>query len=159
MKTEPLSYFSRAISLWVVLCFLSACGSSDPQSPEERVMHTLSLLEEAVERRSVSDFMQHVAEDYQDHQGHSKKDIRRLIQLQYVRNQNIHILSKINELNIQDDLATVELSAAMASSAAALGGDITRLKADTHQFSIVLRSLDNQQSWLIESVAWERGWN
>ena len=141
------------------LLFITACGGGDPQSPEQRVLDTLKLMEQAAEKRSVSDFMQHVSEAYADHKGFAKSDVLRIIQLQYLRNQRIHILSQVTDLIVLDDLATVEIATAMASKASDLEGDFTRIKAKTYRFSAVFRSTDQQQSWLLESVSWQRGLN
>ena len=140
------------------IAMLSACGDSKPESPEARVKQTLTLMEQAVEKRSLSDFMQHVSDSYKDHQGNSKADIRRLIQLQYFQHLNIHIFTSVHSLNVAGNLATVEVSAAMAANQAEVESQQGRLTADTHRFSIVLRSPDQQNTWLVDSVSWERGW-
>lgn len=143
----------------LVLALLAACGSADPESPEYRVQHTLKLMEQAGEARSLSDFMQHVSDAYSDHKGLAKADIARIVQFQYLRNQRIHILSQVTDLMVIDDLATVEIATAMASKASDLEGDFNLVKAKTHRFSAVFRSPDQQQSWLLESVSWQRGWD
>jgi hypothetical protein len=140
------------------IAMLSGCGDSAPESPEARVKLTLELMEQAVEKRSLSDFMQHVSASYKDHQGNSKADIRRLIQLQYFQHQSIHIFTSVHSLNINGNLATIEVSAAMAANQAGVDSEQGRLTADTHRFSLVLKSPDQQQTWLVDSVSWERGW-
>jgi hypothetical protein len=140
------------------IALLSACGDSTPESPEARVKHTLELMEQAAEKRSLSDFMQHVSDSYKDHQGNTKADIRRLIQLQYLQHQNIYIFTSVQSLDVSENLATVEVSAAMAANEPQVESQQARLRADTHRFSIVLRSPDEQQTWLVDSVSWERGW-
>lgn len=154
-------------SLWIslrtfaiyglVVVLLTACGDSAPESPEARVKHTLELMEQAAEKRSLSDFMQHVSDSYKDHQGNTKADIVKLIALQYLQNQNIYIFTSVQSLDVTEDLATVEVSAAMAANEAQVESQEGRLRADTHRFSIVLRSPDEQQTWLVDSVSWERG--
>lgn len=140
------------------IAMLSACGDSTPESPEASVKHTLELIEQAVEKRSLADFMLHISDSYKDHQGNTKADIRRLIQLQYLQHQNIHIFTSVHSLNVTEYLATVEVSAAMAANQAEVDSQEGRLTADTHRFSIVLRSPDLQQTWLVDSLSWERGW-
>ncbi|MEM8501431.1 MAG: hypothetical protein AAF542_25705 [Pseudomonadota bacterium] len=142
----------------ILFCIvLSACSESTVTTPEEQVKQTLEAIELAAEARSLKDFMQHISDDYADHQGNDKQAIRRLVQLQYIRNQKIHIFSTIRSLEVQDQIATVELSTAMAAREADLLDESTRLRADTHRFSIVLRE-DDEASWLVESVSWQRGW-
>lgn len=117
----------------------------------------MEKIELAAEARSLKDFMHHISDDYADHQGNDLQAIRRLVQLQYIRNQNIHIFTSISSLDVQDDVATVELSAAMAAREADLLDESTRLKANTYRFSIVLR-LAEREAWMVESVSWKRGW-
>ena len=155
------------VSALLALSLISACNNVAPQSPEQRVFNTLAAMEQAAEQRSVADFMQYVSEAYTDHQGLSKSDIRRIVQLQYLRNQSIHILSQVTDLKVDGNLASVEIVTAMASKAGDLQAqekrqardvmdiDFSRVKADTHRFSAVFRSTDQQQSWLLESVSVE----
>lgn len=150
--------FLRIIS-YVGLLALFSCNSAEPGSPESRLRDTLQSLEEAAEARSLSKFLVHISDDYQDHQGNDKDQIKKIMQLQYIRNQNIHILYKVTDLVIEGDVASVELSAAMAGNEVDLQGDLSNIRADTHQFSIALISPDQQQTWLVESVSWQRGWD
>ncbi len=137
---------------------LTACANESELTPEAAVKATLKAIEEAAEARTLSGFMSHVSEEYQDHEGNSWEDIQRLVQFEYIRNQNIHIFTNITRLDITENVATVELNVAMASTAAALENQSARLRADTHHFSLVLRGSNDQQTWMVESVAWRRGW-
>jgi len=140
-----------------LLCLLiSGCGSSDSRSPEQQVRDTLTAIEEAAEARSMEGMLEHINEEYSDHLGQTIRDIKRLIQLQFIRNQSINIFTSIRSLEIYDGIAAVELSAAMSSRSFDLSQESNRLRADTHHFSIVL-SLDDDK-WLVDSVSWERGW-
>ena len=152
------SGFWRIISC-IALLSLFSCDSAQPGSPESRLRDTLQSIEQAAEARSLSKFMQHISDDYQDHKGNDKDQIRKIMQLQYIRNQNIHILAKVTELVVDGNSATVELSAAMAGNEVDLQGDFSKLRADSYQFSVALVSPDQQQTWLVESVSWKRGWD
>lgn len=160
---------------WPFMKFLSFCllgialfGCSEPElnSPEQAIKNTLQAIEEAAEQRTLAGFMQHISDDYQDRQGNRKADIRRIMQLHYIRNQKIHILSKVQSIAINGSTAKVKLSAAMAGREADLSGELlsgeTRglggLRANTHHFNIHLISDDQQQTWLVKKVAWKRGW-
>lgn len=144
--------------LLITLTLWSAgCGTPQADSPESAVRRTLENLEAAAERRSLTDFMQHISRDYQDHRGDQWADIQRLVQFQYIRHQSIHIYSDISELTIDGDIATAEVKVAMAARAQELDSAPARLRADTHQFSVLLRDAGDN-NWLVESVAWQRGW-
>lgn len=143
----------------VVICaaLLFACGS-DPLAPEQQVRNTLDAMQEAAEARSLSDFMTHISDDYSDHQGNDKAAIRRIVQLLFLRNQSINIFTRIQSLDINNDFAAVELSAAMAARGVDLTQESNRLKADTHRFSVVLQQTSGDADWLVQSVSWKRGW-
>jgi len=141
----------------LVLCLgLLACSDQDPQSPEQRVKATLVAIEEAAEARSLSGIMRHVSGNYRDHQGRLSDDVKRTIQIYLLSNQQIHIFTRINSLEITGDLASVELLAAMASTEAALMNEEQRIRADTHRFSLLLVLEDDE--WLLSSASWQRGW-
>ena len=145
--------------LAVVVCLLvslAACGG-DPSTPEQRVRATLDAIEVGAEARSLSGVLDHVSERYTDHEGNVKKDIARIVQLEFIRSQSINIFTHIQSLEINGDTALVELGAAMAAREIDLSQEANRLHANTHHFSIVLHQQDKE--WLVESVSWRRGWD
>ena len=147
------------------LCLLGfalfSCSEAKLDSPDQAIKNTLQALEQAAEERTLSGFMQHISDDYQDRQGNGKKDIRRIIQIHYIRNQKIYIVSKVQSIVINGSTAIVELSAAMVGREADLPGEtagLSGLRANTHHFNIQLISDDQQQTWLVKRVDWKRGW-
>lgn len=145
--------------LTLTFLLLTACAETENLSPEQAVKNTLRAVERAAEERSLSGVMEHISPDYKDHQGNDVDAIRRLVQFQFIRNQSIHIYSDIQELSVENELASVEVNAAMASRATDLEILEGGMRADTTRFSVVLRKQTNDQTWLIESVSWRRGWN
>ena len=147
----------KAFSLLITLSLLlSACGD-DPTSPEQQVRNTLNAMQEAAESRSMSDFMDHISDRYADHQGNDKAAIRRIMQLLFLRNQSINILTLVQSMDVQDNIAAVEISAAMAARGVDLTQETNRLKADAHHFSVVLQHVEDSK-WEVQSVSWKRGW-
>lgn len=153
---NPSQTFLRSALFVLAALLLAACSSEPDVSPEQQVRDTLEAIEIAVEARSLSGIMEHVSDDYQDHRGQTKKDVARLMQLQIIRNQNITIFTRIKSIDINDGIAGVELSSAMASRAIDLSIESNRLKADTAKFSLVLTKEGNQ--WQVQSGSWQRGW-
>jgi len=154
--TMPMKNPMTLLCLLSGLLLLAACGAEEALSPENQVRATLASIEQAAEQRSMTDFMQFIADDYADHHGNDKKRIRGIMQLQFLRNQNINIFSRIRSIDIQDGTASVELSAAMAAVGVDLSLETNRLKANSHQFSLVLREHDGE--WRVQSGSWQRGW-
>jgi len=143
------------INLLAVTC-LAACGSSENISPEQEVKITLKQIEAGVEARSLSQVMEKVSENYQDHYDNNKRAVARLMQFQIMRNQNINVFTLIKSINIVGNTASVELSAAMASKEVDLSIESNRLRADAYRFSVSLAK--EEGLWLIQSASWERGW-
>ncbi len=142
--------------LLIAALMLSSCSSDSELSEEDKVRATLAALEEAAEKRSLSEMTEHISDSYKDYEGNDLKRVKGLLQFQLIKNQNINIFSKIRELEVIGDTATAEVSVAMASRAIDLSSEANRLRADTHRFSLVL-NLENEK-WKIKSVSWQRGW-
>jgi len=139
-------------------CFILAACSGDPTSPEQQVRNSLSAMETAAQERSMSDFMSYVSDGYSDHHGNNKDALKRLLQLLFLRNQKINIFTLVKSIEINNDLAKVEISAAMASREVDLSQETNRLKADTQRFSITLIPNKNNDTWLVQSASWQQGW-
>ncbi len=154
MLRNKLSIFSSM----VIIIALTTVGCTDQQtlSDEDKIRATLNAMEIAAEERSLSSMIEHVSSSYRDFKGNDYKEIKGLLQLQLIRNQSINIFSNIRELDVIGDSATVEMSVAMASRGVDLSSEANRLRADTHQFSILL--VREKTNWKIQSVSWQRGW-
>jgi len=118
------------------LIFFAAC-SKNPDSPEEQIKG------------------KHLDDNYLDHKGRTKQDLKRYLQLQILRNQNITILSKIKSINVTENTASVELSSASAAKGTDLTIAANRLKANIRNVSLVLKH--NSGAWKVVSASWNRG--
>lgn len=144
---------------FVVLALLGnliACSNEAKQSPEQRLRATIEAMVEAAKNRSLDGMAEHISDDYSDHNGYTKKKLKQIIQLQIIRNQNIFIHYKIKDLQINDNQATVELSAMMATTQHQLNKKISGITADKHNFSLLFTSPDKQKTWLLNSASWQR---
>lgn len=146
----------KKIAVIFLLAFLQACSSEGPQTPEQHVRATLEAIELAAQERSLSGIMDHVSDNYRDHEGKTKKEIQRIAQIYLIANQKIHIFTRISSIEVVDNIAAVELSAAMSATETDLTNEQGRLRADTHRFSLVL-TLENDD-WRLTSASWQRGW-
>jgi len=151
-----ITQFISLTALFFLTLLFGGCASESDLSPEQQIRESLEAIEAGVEARSLSAIMEHISEDYQDHRGHTKKDVAAIMQLQIIRNQNINIFTRIKSIEITDQIAAVELSSAMASRAIDLSVESNRLKADTARFSLVLKQEGKQ--WRIQSGSWQQGW-
>ena len=148
--------FSMLKKLFIVILFLlfitvSACNN-DNQTPEQHIRFVINEIEAGIENRSLSKVIDHISEDYHDHKSRTKKDIQRYVQLHILRNQSITILSKVQSIDIEGDLASVELSAA-AVARGANDNDALTVKADTHKASLVFKQKSG--NWKVISASWD----
>ena len=136
------------------LIFFAACNKN-PDSPEEQIKGVIASIEQGIEDRSLSQVIKHLDDNYLDHKGRTKQDLKRYLQLQILRNQNITILSKIKSINITENTASVELSSASAAKGTDLTIAANRLKANIRNVSLVLKH--NSGAWKVVSASWNKG--
>jgi len=146
----------KKLVIIIGLLSLFACNNDSSLDPEQEIRQTLASIEEGIEQRSLSQVVDHISDDYSDHQGRVKKDIKRLTQLQILRNQNIHLFTRIKSIEINELYASVELSTAMASRGVDLSIAENRLKANSYKSSIVLKN--ESGDWRVVSTSWQTGW-
>ena len=144
------------ITLAAALITLAACNSGAPLSDEAQLRAVLEKMELGAETRSLSDIMDHVSNNYKDPKGNDIEALKKLIRFQFIRNQNINIFSKVNEIEVLEKAATVEMSLAMTSGKLDLSKPTNRLRADTFKFSLLFSREKNL--WLLKSGTWQQGW-
>ena len=154
--SHKLALALTKITLAAALIILTACNSDAPLSDEAQLRAILEKMELGAKTRSLSDIIEHISESYKDPKGNDIKALKKLIRLQFIRNQNINIFSKINEIEVLEDAATVEISLAIASGELDLSNSANRLRADTFKFSLLF--LRENDLWRLKSGTWQRGW-
>jgi len=143
------------LSLVIVMSALVACaGNAD--SPEDQVRAAIKTMELAAEERSNSGVLDWVSENYNDHYGNDRQQLRKYIALQLLRNQNISIFTLIRSIEIVDGNAQVELSLATSGRELDLSNEANRLKADVYRISLIMKQ--ESDDWLVQSASWQRGW-
>jgi len=128
-----------------VLC-ISACGSSD--SPEKQVRRAIDAMEKAAEAKVLGDLMDFVAEDFRDELGQDRNQLRQYLQGYFIANQSIHLLTRIDELELPNpDEALVRLTIGMVGREAD-AANAWNLAADVQDFEITLRKADDD--WKVQ---------
>ena len=146
---------TKRLMLLLICLTLVACGG-DPESPEQQIRNVLGLMETATQERSASGVMEHVSDDYSDHLGNTKKQIRQLVTFQILRNQKISLFSLIRSIKISGNSAEVELSLATTGREIDLSDESQRLAADVFRVSLLMKIEASQ--WKVSSASWQRGW-
>ena len=139
----------RAILLLSALA-VASCGGDT--SPEAQVRAVVAEAEAAAEARDASALLDLVADDYRDDRGNGAEEIRRYVRGYLVAHQSIHLLVRIEELELKaTDLARLRATVAMvgreAESAAAWD-----LAADVHEFDVTLAREDGE--WRVTRADW-----
>lgn len=138
--------------VWVVLA-LAAC-SRDAGSPETEIRALVAQAQTAAEERKVGDLRALIADDYTDAHGYDRKTVENLIRLHVLRNQSIHLFTRIGAIAFpQPDRATVRVAAAMAGRPVASAGELVGVNADLYRFDLNL--IRQGGAWRVERAAWE----
>ena len=138
--------------VWAMIA-LAAC-SRDSGSPEAEIRALVVRAQTAAEARDVRDLRALVADDYADAQGHDRKAVENLIRLHVLRNQSIHLLTRIRDIAFpQPDRAAVSVAAAMAGRPVASTGELVGVNADLYRFDLELIRRDGK--WQVQRAAWE----
>ncbi|MCR4300354.1 MAG: hypothetical protein NUV51_01965, partial [Sulfuricaulis sp.] len=127
----------RVLAVLFVAALVSGACSSDRDNPEEQVRSLLEQGETAAENKQVGTLRQMISEKYSDSQSQDKKAIEAILRYYFLRNQTIHLFTRIREIAIpRPDIARADVMVAMAAQPIAGVGELERLQADLHRFEI-----------------------
>ncbi|MGD8350124.1 MAG: hypothetical protein PVI79_12835 [Gammaproteobacteria bacterium] len=142
----------RLLVLSALIAGVQAC-SGGAGTPEEAVRALVESAEDAAERRSTDDLVELVHDDFRDQQGYNKKQVGGLLRAYFFRNRNIHLFTRIDEIEwLGDERATVSLHVAMASSAISDIDALASLRARIYRFRL---ELVKQGEWQVQHASWE----
>lgn len=141
-----------AIALALALA-LAAC-SRQADSPEAEVRALVARAQAAAEARNVRDLRALIAEEYVDARGHDRKAVENLIRLHVLRNQSVHLFTRIRGVTFPEpNRATVSVAAAMAGRPVARVDDLAGLTADLYRFDLELVR-HGRGEWRVSGAAW-----
>jgi hypothetical protein len=142
------------IFLLSVAAFTGAC-SSERDSPEAQVRALLAQGEAAAEKKETAALRQMISEKYSDSQGRDKKAVDAVLRYYFLRNQSIHLLTRIRQIDFpQPDLAQADVMVAMAGQPISGAEELERLRADLHRFEISLARENGE--WKVMRAEWRR---
>ena len=142
----------KALGLVSALAVLAAgCGASDP---EAEIRALLAAAEEAAEARDVGFFGGALADDYRDARGNDRAEMLRKLRGYFIANQRIEILSRVDEIVVEDDgsaRAVVHAGMVGRRAGAAL---IDGIDADLYRFELTL--VNDGAEWQVASADFRR---
>lgn len=143
---------------WVVLCcacVLSIACSSEPNSPEQEIRDLLSQLETASEGKRIESLRDAVADEYWDERGNDKRAIERILRFYFLRNESIHLLTRIQSLVLsKTERADAVIMVAMAGTPITSVDALPSINVDLHRFDVALEKQGD--AWQVTSAKWRR---
>jgi len=141
----------RTILLCLMLLLIQAC--SDDSSAEDQIRRFVDSGVQAAEARSVDDLSELLHANFVDQQGHNDKQLARLLRAYFFRHKNIHLFSRIDNIEILSaSQASVSLYVAMASTVISDVSALSSLSARIYRFEL---QLIKQGDWLLRHASWE----
>ncbi|MGI9220664.1 MAG: hypothetical protein ACR2QS_06475 [Woeseiaceae bacterium] len=132
-----------------VLCSaLLACGDP-PTPPEEAIRAWVAQGQRLAEEKDRNSLMDMISSGYSDARGNERDDIENMFRVYFLRQNNIKLLIKINDIRIfGDDAAELDLTVGMAASNDGTFG----FSADAYNFEMEL--VRDGDEWLLISGRW-----
>lgn len=136
--------------VWVALLIQSCSDNS--ASPEAEIRAYIQSGIEAAESRSSDALAGLMHDNYTDHKGYNKKQLVGLLRAYFFRHKNIHLLTKIDEIELlTENEAIVRLHVAMAGSVIADVDALSALRARIYRFEL---QLVKQGEWMLMQALW-----
>ena len=147
----------RLLALLLALGLLAACSDEEP-TPEELVVQAIESLEAALEAGSLSDASAWIARDYRDRYHPDRRAAVRTLFGYLRRHQNLHLFSRIQEVDVSSDgtRATAVVQVAMTAQPVESPETLLRLKADLYRFEVQFAWDREAEAWRIIGSTWRR---
>lgn len=146
-----MNSFRRVCALLLALLLLAACGRSD--SPEEQIRQYVAAAETAVEARDPGDLKELIAEQYQDDEGRTRRDIVAVAARYLYANKNIHVLTRIEDLRFPSpEQARLAVYAALTGQNVSDLDALLNMQADLYRFDLELIKTDGK--WQLVRADW-----
>lgn len=136
------------------LLVLAAACRATPSSPETQVRAAIAAAERAAEQKDVKTLKRLIADDYRDDDGNRKADLIRLLAYHLLRNQSIHLLTRVRTVECGDaGRAAATVFVAMAGRDIAAADLLAQLHADLYRFDLDLVSA-GAGAWTLSRARW-----
>jgi hypothetical protein len=140
---------TRTLFTVVVLACVALGCSEPPSAPEEELRAWVARGIEGAENKERRKLMGMVATAYVDARGNERDDIDGLLRVYFLRQNNITLLPKIEEITIYDDTAgKVVMTVGMAGT----NDGVLGFSADAYRFALELEK--DADEWQLISARW-----
>lgn len=144
-------WFLALVWLGALVLSASACRSGG-DSPEAQVRATIGRAEALAEAKDLGGLKALLSDAYRDDAGQDKRAILALLFVQFRRHESIHLLTRIDRVDIEPAQARATVFTAMAGRPIAAVSDLPALRADLYRFD--LRLVDERGTWRVTKSAW-----
>lgn len=152
---HELHFFRSAWIIFLTVLLSVAACSPGKDSPETQVRALIAQAELAAEKKDSGALRRLVSEKYSDNQGQDKKAIEAILRYYFLRNEKIHLLTRIQQISFpQSDMAQAIVMVAMAGQPISAAEELERARADLHRFEIILAR--EKAEWRVIRVEWRR---
>jgi len=142
--TNPIRY----LAVCVVALWLGACGAP-AEGPEEALRSWVRQGAAFAEARDRGELVDMISPNYTDARGNSRDDIDKLFRLYFLRQQNVALITRIEEIEVYGgSAAKLVLSVGMAGKNDSAFG----FSADAFEFEMEFELDDDE--WLLTSARW-----
>jgi hypothetical protein len=147
----------RAFSFLSVLLLAQLIwGCSDgPLSADDQLRNTLREAESYIQARDLSSTLGFIHQEYRDNNGHDLPQLRAMLAGYFLRHKSIHILSKIDRIEVEEGgRAKVLLYAGLAGSAEEREASLSQWRGDLLRLNLTF--LQQDDDWMLIEAEWRR---
>ena len=136
----------------VILCFfLAACHK--PATPQAQIRTTITQAEEAVAQKDIAALKAMVSDKFNDPEGHDKKAVESIVRYYFMRNESIHLFTRVRKIDVADDThLQTSVYAAMTSEPIKSAQELEGLRADLYHFEFFFAKESGH--WRVIKAEW-----
>ncbi|QYZ67499.1 MAG: hypothetical protein OI74_07125 [Gammaproteobacteria bacterium (ex Lamellibrachia satsuma)] len=150
-----MDWLLRLPLLWVLI-LLAGCSDPPYLSPEDQVRQFVARGEVAVEGRDLSDAAALISEQYSDGIRRTRHEIRRLLAGYFLRHKSIHVVYRIDQVELLEDAqAQVVLFAGIAGTAPVGSEALSQWRGELLRIELLV-ALESDEEWRLQSAKWRR---
>lgn len=145
----------RSCALLLLAAYLSLAGCGKPAtSAEQQIKDWIKFVADAAEQQQAGDILDLISPAYSDGHGNTHDDVTRLLRLQFLRQQDIVLLTTIDSVNV---IAGTAAAAAVTVGMAGSDSSLLGFRADAYEFELEFETDGNPSSysdWRLVSARW-----
>ena len=144
-------FAKRGAILTAALALAATLGlaSCSPEPPEARLRERIAGMQQALEAREVSGFLEGVADDFSAAAGMDRKGLHNLLRVQVLRHAAIGVTMGPLDVRLHGERATVKFSVM------ATGGSGGLLPDSAHPWAVESDWRDGAGGWQVFRAEWE----